>query len=182
VPVRGLFQGRRRLDGVGFAGCEEVGVIDVQQVRELIELMVEHDLTEIRVKQGDTTVSLRKGPDGGVSVLPAPVVQTAAPPATTVEATPAVAEPAAEPAEDEGLVAVTSPMVGSFYTGPDPDSPPFVKVGQEVSPDTTVCIIEAMKVFNEIKAEVAGTVERIVAANEQAVEFGETLILIRPKG
>ena len=154
-------------------------MIDVQQVRELIELMVEHDLTEIRIKQGDTTVSLRKGPYGEVSVMPAPVVQAAAVPlpAPVVEA-PA----AAEPSEDEGLVAVASPMVGSFYTAPDPDSPPFIKVGQEVSPDTTVCIIEAMKVFNEIKAEVAGTVERIVAANQKAVEFGETLMLIRPKG
>jgi len=158
-------------------------VIDVQQVRELIELMVGHDLTEIRIKQGDTTVSLRKGFLGEVSVMPAPAVQASAmPPAAPASQALAAAEPAAETSEDNGLVAVISPMVGTFYTGPDPDSPPFVKVGQEVSPDTTVCIIEAMKVFNEIKAEVAGTVERIVAAKEKAVEFGETLILIRPKG
>ena len=158
-------------------------MIDVQQVRELIELMVEHDLTEIRIKQGDTTVSLRKGFHGEVSVMPAPVVQASAmPPAASAAEALAAAEPAAEPSEDDGLVPVISPMVGTFYTGSDPDSLPFIKVGQEVSSDTTVCIIEAMKVFNEIKAEVAGTVERIVAANEKAVEFGETLILIRPKG
>lgn len=153
-------------------------MIDVQQVRELIELMVEHDLSEIRIKQGDTTVSLRKGPHGGVSVMPAPVVPSVMP-----ASSPAIERPqGVEPAENDGLVAVKSPMVGTFYTGSDPDSTPFVRVGQEVSPDTTVCIIEAMKVFNEIKAEVAGTVERIVAVNEQAVEFGETLLLIRPKG
>ena len=74
-----------------------------------------------------------------------------------------------------------SPMVGTFYTAPDPDSSPFVQVGSEVSADTPVCIIEAMKVFNEIKAEVAGTIERILVQDQQAVEFGQPLMLVRPK-
>ena len=113
--------------------------------------------------------------------MPTPVAAPAAAPVVRVTQPIGETEPAPEN-DDDGLVAVKSPMVGTFYTAPDPDSATFIKVGQEVSPDTTICIIEAMKVFNEIKAEVAGTVERIVAANGKAVEFGETLILIRPKG
>jgi acetyl-CoA carboxylase biotin carboxyl carrier protein len=73
-------------------------------------------------------------------------------------------------------------MVGTYYASPDPDSPPFVQIGSEVTPDTAVCIIEAMKVFNEIKAEVSGSIERILAHNQDAVEFGQPLMLVRPKG
>src|SRR5688572_30241984 len=123
-----------------------MGVIDVQQVRELAELMAEHGLTEIRLRQGDTFDRLRKGHDG------------------------APAAPEAVAPEDEGLVPIVSPMVGTFYAAPDPESPPFVSPGTEIEIGTPVCIIEAMKVFNEIKAEVAGRVERILCKNEQAVE------------
>ena len=151
----------------------EIDVIDVQQVRELIELMVEHDLSEIRIKQGDTTVSLRRGPAG-------PAVVYHEPPVPSAGVGPAV--PAAPTDQEEGFVPVTSPMVGTFYVAPDPESPPFVKVGTEVSPQTTVCIIEAMKVFNEIQAEAAGTIERILVPNGQAVEYGQPLMMIRPKG
>jgi len=72
-------------------------------------------------------------------------------------------------------------MVGTFYSAPDPDSPAFVQIGSQVGPDTPVCIIEAMKVFNEIKAEVSGTIERILVKDEQAVEFGQPLMLVKPK-
>jgi acetyl-CoA carboxylase biotin carboxyl carrier protein len=90
------------------------------------------------------------------------------------------AEARVEAESEEGLVPISSPMVGTFYTAPDPESPPFVTVGSSVGPDTVVCIIEAMKVFNEIKAEVTGTIERILIQNEQPVEFGQPLFLIRP--
>jgi len=72
-------------------------------------------------------------------------------------------------------------MVGTFYANPEPESPPFVQIGAEIDPDTTVCIIEAMKVFNEIKAEVSGIIERILVHNEQAVEYGQPLMLVRPR-
>lgn len=158
-------------------------MIDLSQVRELIELMVEHDLSEIRVRAGETSISLRKGPVGGTMIVGGPgtsVPMMAPGPMSLPTGGPPT--DAAQPAdEDEGLVAIVSPMVGTFYTAPDPDSPPYVTVGSEVTKDTPVCIIEAMKVFNEIKADVEGTVERILVQNQQAVEFGQRLILVRPR-
>jgi acetyl-CoA carboxylase biotin carboxyl carrier protein len=156
-------------------------VIDVQQVRELAELMAEHGLTEVRIRQGDTFVRLRKGPEG-VTAWPASMMPAMAPmalPPGQPAAAPAPTEAAAPP--DEGLVPIVSPMVGTFYASPDPESPPFVTAGSEVEVDTPVCIIEAMKVFNEIKSEVAGRVERVLCKNEQAVEYGQPLMMIRPR-
>ena len=154
-------------------------MIDVQQVRELIELMVEHGLSEIRIRQGDTAINLRKGPSGEIVYAAPP--QMAMPPVQ--QPAPAVGggAVAASPAQDEGLVPIVSPMVGTLYVATDPESPPFVHVGSEIGPNTPVCIIEAMKVFNEIKAEVSGTVERVLVHNEQAVEFGQPLMMVRPR-
>lgn len=157
-------------------------MIDVQQVRELIQLMVENDLSEIRVKEGETTISLRKGPAG---IHIAGGFAPAAMPAATHPPVPQAISPAAPaPAEktlDEGLVPILSPMVGTFYASSDPDSPPYVSVGADITPDSPVCIIEAMKVFNEIKAEMAGTIERILVQDQQAVEYGQPLMLVRPR-
>ncbi len=153
--------------------------MDIQQVRELAELMAEHGLSEVKLRDGERLISLRKGPLGE------PVIMTAAAPATAVPlpaAGPAPAAQAAAPAaQDEGLLAIRSPMVGTFYAGHDPESPPFVMVGSQVDSNTTVCIIEAMKVFNEIKAEVSGTIERILVSNEQPVEYGQPLMMVRPR-
>ncbi len=156
-------------------------MIDVQQVRELIQLMVENDLNEIRVKQGETAISLRKGPAGiqiAGGYAPAPMPAAHAPVAQPAHAP---APPAEEKAQDEGLVPIVSPMVGTFYMAADPDSPPYVSIGTTVGPDSPVCIIEAMKVFNEIKAEVSGVIERILVQDQQAVEFGQALMLVRPR-
>lgn len=155
-----------------------MGVIDVQQVRELAELMAEHGLTEIRLRQGDTILRLRRGPEG-VTSFPAQMMP-AMPPMALPPGQPSAAPVAGAPA-DEGLVPIVSPMVGTFYASPDPESPPFVSPGTEIEVGTPVCIIEAMKVFNEIKSEVAGRVERILCKNEQAVEYGQPLMLIRPR-
>ena len=84
------------------------------------------------------------------------------------------------PVDTAGLVAIESPMVGTFYSAPNPDTPAFVSVGSAIGPDSVVCLIEAMKVFNEIKAEVNGTIERILVNNGDAVEFGQKLFLVRP--
>lgn len=155
-------------------------MIDVQQIRELAELMAEHGLNEIRIRQGDVFVRLHKGPEG-LTAWPAQMM-----PAMTgmpMLAAPASGTPAAEPAApaDEGLVPIVSPMVGTYYASPDPEAPPFVVTGSEVEVGTPVCIIEAMKVFNEIKAEVAGRVERVLVKNEQAVEYGQPLMYVRPR-
>ena len=152
-------------------------MIDIPQIRELLELMAEHDLSEIKVRQGDTIIALRKGRSGEPVVYAAPAGIAAPGPAAAAAAVP----PPAEPAKDEGLEAIRSPMVGTVYLSPDPESPPYVSVGREVDPSTPVCIIEAMKVFNEIRSEIAGTVERILVLNEQAVEFGQPLMMVRPR-
>lgn len=155
-------------------------MIDVQKVRELIELMVEHGLSEVRIRQGDTAINLRKGPTGEI-VYAAPPVAMAAPVAQAAAASASAgAAPAAAPS-DEGLVPIVSPMVGTLYVAADPESPAFVHIGSEVDVNTPVCIIEAMKVFNEIKAEVSGTIERVLVHNEQAVEFGQPIMLVRPR-
>ena len=151
-------------------------MVDIERVRELLELMAEHGLSEIKVQEGETSICLRKGPTGE------PVMVQAALPAPSPMPTPMAGQQApAEPAEDDGLVPIPCPMVGTMYTASDPESPPFVSVGSEVDANTVVCIIEAMKVFNEIRAEVAGTIERILVQNQQAVEYGQPLMLVRPK-
>jgi len=91
--------------------------------------------------------------------------------------------PAEGPAADEQeveYVEIKSPMVGTFYAAPDPDSPPFVQLGSTVNPSTVVCIVEAMKVFNEIKAELSGTIQKILVKNEEPIEYGQPLFLVRP--
>ncbi len=152
-------------------------MIDIDKIRELLELMVEHDLSEIRIREGESMITLRKGPTGEPMMMTAAPSMVMSQPPATVLPTPA----APPPAVDEGLVPIRSPMVGTFYAASDPESPPFVAIGSEVDVTTTVCVIEAMKVFNEIHAEVAGTIERILVNNEQAVEYGQPLMLVRPR-
>lgn len=161
-------------------------MFDVEFITRLVDLMVDKDLREIDLRDGDSKICLKRGVSGEMiqSFVTAPGAFPAAPPGPP--ATPPApsaetqAEARVEAESEEGLVPISSPMVGTFYTAPDPESPPFVTVGSSVGPDTVVCIIEAMKVFNEIKAEVTGTIERILIQNEQPVEFGQPLFLIRP--
>ncbi len=153
-------------------------MIESKKLRELAELMSEYGLSEILVSEGQSKLRLKRGTAGPVAVswpagMALPQVPGAVPAAPATSGT-------GETKEDDGLIPLRSPMVGTFYASPDPESAPFVSVGSRVEPDTTVCIIEAMKVFNEIKAEASGTIERILVRNEQAVEFGQPLMLIRP--
>ena len=154
-------------------------VFDVRKVRRLVELMKEHDLAEVDLKQGDHRIRLRRGHDPTVAAAaPAPAAPAAAavpPAATPVGGT---ALPAA--AEDEANIAyVTSPMVGTFYSSANPESPAFVNVGDPVGPETTVCILEAMKVFNEIPAECSGSIEACLVENGDAIEFGQKLFKVK---
>lgn len=162
-------------------------MIDIRKLKELVRLMVENDLSELNLQDQAETVAVKRGYNGVPVVHQAPVMMAApaAAPAAhaTVAPAPAAAPsaaPAAAAASDAGLKAITSPMVGTFYSSPNPDSPAFVKVGQAVSADTTVCLVEAMKVFNEIKAETSGTIERVLVQSGQAVEYGQKLFLIKP--
>lgn len=174
-------------------------MMDIAKVKELIKLMSEHELTELNLSDEKEMVSLKRGSGtvinhqptiyGGGFAGAAPVAVAAAPahaPAAPASSAPAPAPSGGKPAaaapadSDAGLVAIVSPMVGTFYAAANPDSPPFTAVGKEVGPDTTVCLVEAMKVFNEIKAEKSGVVEQVLVKNGEAVEFGQKLFLVRP--
>jgi acetyl-CoA carboxylase biotin carboxyl carrier protein len=149
-----------------------VDVFDVGKVRQLIELMQEHDLSELDLKQADSRVRIRRG--GEVVAYSGP----AAPAARA--AAPTGGAPPAAPAADERMLVVKSPMVGTFYRASGPDAAPFVKVGDRIGPDKTVCIVEAMKVFNEIPAGVSGQVVAILVENGAPVEFGQPLLKVDP--
>jgi acetyl-CoA carboxylase biotin carboxyl carrier protein len=149
-------------------------IFDVKKVRQLIELMKEHDLSEVDLKQADQRVRIKRG---GEVVVSAPPV--AAAPRATVAAT--ETGPKESPADSRMLV-IKSPMVGTFYRASGPDTPTFVKVGDRIGPEKTVCIVEAMKVFNEIPAGVSGQVVAILVENGAPVEFGQPLIKVDPEG
>lgn len=160
-------------------------MIDIRKLKELVRLMVENDLTELNLQDQQETVTVKRGYGQQPVVHAAPTAHaaTAAAPvraASTSDGEDAPAPIAAAVESDVGLVAVTSPMVGTFYSSPNPESPAFVASGAAISPDTTVCLIEAMKVFNEIKAETTGTIERVLVQSGAPVEFGQKLFLVRP--
>ena len=144
--------------------------MDLKDIKAIVDLMEKNGLTAFEMEKGGFRIALSKGAVAGpaVSYAPAPVAAPAAPAA----ASSAPAEAAAPAASGKEI---PSPMVGTFYTAPSPESPPFVKVGQKVTPDTVVAIIEAMKVMNEIKAEASGTITEIAAENGQPVQFGQAL-------
>lgn len=153
--------------------------MNIEQIKDLVQLMVEHDLTRVELREGDTHVLLRRGhAPVMLATPPAATTPTAPPPAPPTPATPPVApaEPAAAPANNEHLV--RSPMVGTFYAASGPDSPPFVGIGDEIEPDTVVCVVEAMKVFNEIKAGTSGRIAKVLAKSGQAVEFDQPLFAV----
>lgn len=155
--------------------------MEIDEIKTLTDLMVEHDLSEIMIRDGEKRILLRRGePKSAAAALHAPVVSHspqhhAAPPLPAPAATVAPVVPAVDP----GIGKITSPMVGTFYSSPDPESPPFVKIGDRVTPDSVVCIIEAMKVFNEIKADATGTIESIEVRPGVPVEFGQVLMTVR---
>lgn len=153
-------------------------IFDVKRIRRLVELMNEHDLSEVDLRQGDQRIKIRKGHDSVVTVGP---MQTTAPAAAAPAPSPAPAAGVAANADPASVSIVKSPMVGTFYTSPSPDTAPFVKVGDHVGPSTTVCVIEAMKVFNEIPAEVSGQVVAVLVENGEPVEFGQPLFKVDTK-
>lgn len=151
---------------------------DLDKLQQLIEMMEKHGLTEVQLKSGGEHWRLRRGPQEFMSMVPqATAVPSMAP---TVPSTPAseLVETPAAPAASSGHE-VRSPLVGTFYSAPSPDDPDFVKVGDKVTPDTVLCLVEAMKVFNQIKAETSGTIAEILHANGDAVEFDQVLFRIK---
>lgn len=142
--------------------------MELKKVKELIDVMKENDLVELEVVDGDSKIHLKR-PGAAAPVM-----------AQVPAAVPTVANEPAPAAEVDNLIKVTSPIVGTFYRAANPDSEPYAKVGDKISADTVVCIVEAMKVMNEIKAEASGTVVEVLCKDGQAIEFGQVLFKLRP--
>ncbi|MBL4809900.1 MAG: acetyl-CoA carboxylase biotin carboxyl carrier protein [Phycisphaerales bacterium] len=148
-------------------------MIDIRKLKELVKLMVENELSELDLRDQSETVTIKRGNDQEPVVYHAPA--PAAPAAATAPATEAPA-----PDTNAGLIAIESPMVGTFYTRPNPESPIFANIGDQIGPDSVICLIEAMKVFNEIKAEQSGTIAKLCVKDGDPVEFGQPLYMIKP--
>ncbi len=149
----------------------------IEEITKLIELMNKNDLQEIEVVEDEKKIRLVKKHDSAARLVPMPVAAAHAP----VQAPSAASGPApAAAAGSAGGIEIKSPMVGTFYRASNPEAPPYANVGDRVSKDSSVCIIEAMKVFNEIKAEVEGVIEAVLVENGQSVEYGQPLFRVKP--
>ena len=155
--------------------------MELKDIKAVIDLMKKNDLSVFEMEKDGFKLKLQKGAGEQTVFAPQPAAAPLAPapavngPATTAPAAPAVAEAA----PSAGLKDVVSPMVGTFYRAGSPDAPPFVDVGKEVNEETVVCIIEAMKVMNEIKAETKGVITEVTAENGKPVQFGQVLFRVR---
>ena len=145
--------------------------MNIKDLKEYIEFMKEHELSELEVQDGDKKIRLKK--DGCPVLAPMPSMPIVTPQGTAASVSAKTAV--------EGTIEIKSPMVGTFYLSPSPDAPPYVEIGQSVDAETVVCIIEAMKVMNEIKAEVSGVITEMMAENAKPVEFGQKLFAVRVK-
>ncbi len=157
--------------------------MDFKEIQKIVELMNEHGLSQFKLEQDNTKLELKKGGDVDIEAIQR--MLASAPPAAPVHhaAAPAAAPPAAGGETSAGLPAgvkeITSPMVGTFYTSSDPEADPFVTIGSKVRADSTVCIIEAMKVMNEIKAEIGGEIVEILVENGTTIQFGDPLYRVK---
>ena len=150
--------------------------MDLKDIKAIIDLMKKNSITEFELEEKDSKLRLKRGLNGGASApaedaagyVPAPV------------AVPQLAAAPVAPPVVTGETNIKSPMIGTFYRSPSPESAPYVDVGSEVGPDSVVCIIEAMKVMNEIKAEVRGVITQLLSDNGKPVEFGQPLFKVRP--
>ncbi len=155
---------------------------DIQKIKELIDIMKDNDLAEIEIQHGTDKVLLRRSePHHNTMVTSMPMIGGGIPAMHAgAEAGHGISK-ANSPESEKGLLEIKSPIVGTFYSAPSPDSEPYIEQGSQVNPNTVVCIIEAMKVMNEIKAETSGTITQILVTNGQAVEYGQVLFKFRPE-
>lgn len=154
---------------------------DFRKIRKLIKIMQENELVEVEIKHGDDKILLKRShpPQQTITAVPMNISEL---PASVGGRQAGTGRESAEQTEktDDGLVEITSPIVGTFYDTPSPDSESFVEIGTQVGPQTVVCIIEAMKVMNEIKSDVSGEIAQILVTNGQAVEYGQPLFKVKP--
>ncbi|MBX5439533.1 MAG: acetyl-CoA carboxylase biotin carboxyl carrier protein [Thermoflavifilum sp.] len=166
--------------------------MDFKQIQELIKLVSKSNISELSIEQENFKITIKQKDHTGEG---APLIQPAYPMATSVAAmpsaplpvpAPAAPQPAAQPpaaaqaSKEENYLTIKSPMIGTFYRSPSPDKPPFVNVGDEVKPGQVVCIIEAMKLFNEIESEVSGRIVKVLVEDASPVEFDQPLFLVEP--
>jgi len=156
--------------------------VDLKDIKAIIDLMKKNSVSEFELERQDFKIRLKRAPDAGPTAAAyeeAPAVPYNAPAAALPAPSPAAAG-AAPAASAPPVAEIKSPMIGTFYRAPSPEAAPYVDIGTEVGPDTVVCIIEAMKVMNEIKAEARGVVTEVLVENAKPVEFGQPLFRLRP--
>ena len=157
------------------------GPFDMRTIKDLVALMGRHDLTEIDLREGELRIRLRRGPKETITLTPAPAAVAPAPATTSPQtAAPTPKAPATKPAKE--FLTIKSPTPGTFYSASSPDTEPFVRAGTRVTPTTVVCLIEAMKIFNEITADCSGVITEILVENQQPVEYGQELFKVDPTG
>ncbi|MGK7894898.1 MAG: acetyl-CoA carboxylase biotin carboxyl carrier protein [Xenococcus sp. (in: cyanobacteria)] len=160
--------------------------VDFQEIRELISAIAKTDITELTLKSDDFELTLRKDsvlyPSQAIAQEVSPTITETPPTVPLVESptTETPEAPSSPPIDQKKLLDITSPMVGTFYRAPAPDDPPFVDIGDRISQGQTVCILEAMKLMNELESEVSGQIVEILAQNGEPVEFGQVLMRVDP--
>lgn len=143
-------------------GGQPKDVFDVERIRQIIKLMEQHDLSGVDLQQGDEKIKLNRGASAPVQAAVAP------------------ATPASDTSSTDGTITINAPMVGTFYSRANPESDPFVKVGDTINDETIVCIVEAMKVFSEIPAECSGKIVEVLVGDQEAVDFGKPMFRVQP--
>ncbi len=155
--------------------------MDLKDIKAIVDLMKKNSISEFELERQEFKIRLKRSANGGShgpgEELPTPIYL---PPGTPVPTQMATASHAASGGSTSGEIEIKSPMVGTFYRAPSPEAANYIEIGAEVHPDTVVCIIEAMKVMNEIKAEVRGVITQLLVENAKPVEFGQPLFKIRP--
>lgn len=157
--------------------------MDFKQIQDLIKMINKSNISELSIEEKEFKITIRQKEDEKITYAAAPVVHAAPAPVHHVAAAPApAAAPAAAPApaKNDNLITIKSPMIGTFYRKPGPDKPVFAEVGDDVAPGKVVCIIEAMKLFNEIESEVSGKIVKILVEDSSPVEFDQPLFLVDP--
>jgi acetyl-CoA carboxylase biotin carboxyl carrier protein len=154
--------------------------VDIKDIKAIIDLMKKNSVTEFELEKQDFKIRLKRGMAGGVATYDEAAVVSYVPAAGALPVSAAAPAPVAAPVAVSNELDIKSPMIGTFYRAPSPEAGPYVEVGTEVNPDTVVCIVEAMKVMNEIKAEVKGVITQILIENAKPIEFGQPLFKVRP--
>jgi acetyl-CoA carboxylase biotin carboxyl carrier protein len=154
--------------------------VDLKDIKAIIDLMKKNSVSEFELEKPDFKIRLKRGPNGAGASASSEDAPTIVYPSAVAAAPSPLPVPALSPVPASNELEIKSPMIGTFYRAPSPESAPYIEVGTEVSPETVVCIIEAMKVMNEIKAEAKGVITQVMVENAKPVEFGQPLFKLRP--